>query len=237
MKSRHTGRRGVSVLLAVAVVALGWAGFGSSHVALAHPIGTATGDAIAESAVAGFQFTTNEYQNLPTQTTINVTFTNDDSTGNTHTFTIVNYSGYVIKQNPPAGKSLTDLLSSPGTLISLTAAQGQTVQGEFTSPATGWYEFVCSISGHFGQGMYGFIAFGEALPSNLTFGKGVSGPGLAVFIIVGTIVALTVLALVLGFVVGRRHGSVHEMPPERLGYPEPPTGGAQSPPAAPGAGR
>jgi hypothetical protein len=47
-------------------------------------------------------------------------------------------------------------------------------------------------------------------------------PGVAVFIIVGTIVALVVIALVLGFVVGRRRGSHDEMAPQRLGYPEPP---------------
>ena len=41
------------------------------------------------------------------------------------------------------------------------------------------------------------------------------------FIISGTIAGLVVLALVLGFVIGRRKGAVHEMPPERLGYPEP----------------
>jgi len=69
--------------------------------------------------------------------------------------------------------------------------------------------------------MYGFIAFGEPLPSNLTVSAASVGPGEAVFIIVGTIVALTVIAIVLGFVVGRRRGSSEEMPPERLGYPEP----------------
>ena len=47
--------------------------------------------------------------------------------------------------------------------------------------------------------------------------------------------ALTVIAIVLGFVVGRRKGSEFEMPPERLGYPEPsaPSAGAPLPPTPP----
>jgi hypothetical protein len=76
--------------------------------------------------------------------------------------------------------------------------------------------------------MYGFIAFGINLPSNLTVSTGPTGPGVGVFIISGTIVVLVVVALVLGFVVGRRKGSEFEMPPERLGYAEPP-----APPPAP----
>ncbi|MCI4365916.1 MAG: hypothetical protein L3K10_07675, partial [Thermoplasmata archaeon] len=57
--------------------------------------------------------------------------------------------------------------------------------------------------------------------------------GSAVFIIVGTIVVLTVIAIVLGFVVGRRRGAVHEMPPERLGYPEPRLPTEPAPPPRP----
>jgi len=84
--------------------------------------------------------------------------------------------------------------------------------------------------------MYGFIAFGIALPSNLSVTVPYDGAGAAVFIIVGTIVSLTVVAIVLGFVVGRRRGASEEMPPERLGYPEPepaPAPGAQRLPDSP----
>jgi hypothetical protein len=91
------------------------------------------------------------------------------------------------------------------------------------SPGPGWYEFVCLEPGHFQSGMYGFIAFGMNLPANLTVSVASTGPGAGVFIISGTIVALVVVALVLGFVVGRRKGSEFEMSPERLGYPEPPS--------------
>jgi len=58
------------------------------------------------------------------------------------------------------------------------------------------------------------------------------GPGAALFIIIGTIVSLVVIALVLGFVVGRRKGAEHEMPPERLGYPEPLAPGEPLPPSS-----
>ena len=95
------------------------------------------------------------------------------------------------------------------------------------------YEFVCTEPGHFTNGMYGFIAFGENLPGNLTVSATSTDPGAAVFIIVGTIVSLVVIALVLGFVVGRRRGSVYEMPPQRLGYPEPESPGAEKSPPLP----
>jgi hypothetical protein len=108
---------------------------------------------------------------------------------------------------------------------------GDQAHASFTSPGPGWYEFVCLEPGHFQEGMYGYIAFGMALPTNLTPASVNTGPGIAVFIISGTIVALVLVAIVLGFVVGQRKGSKFEMPPERLGYPEPP-----APPPPPSAG-
>ncbi len=84
----------------------------------------------------------------------------------------------------------------------------------------------CLIPGHF-PGMYGLLGSGE--PGS---GGSIStGPGAAVFIIGGTIAGLVVIAIVLGFVVGKRRGSHDEMPPERLGYPEQPTVAPPAPPA------
>ncbi len=219
MSTRHSGRRAASVVLAVALAVTGWVALGVSHLAVAQPVVVASSASIAETAVQNFQFAQSEFVQVPVNTTVTVTFTNGDTTGNIHTFTILNRSGYVIK----SPSDLTTQLASYHALFSLTANSTKTVTASFHSPATGWYEFFCNITGHFGEGMYGFIAFGEGLPSNLSVGPAATGPGLVVFIIVGTIVTLTVLALVLGFVVGRRKGAVHEMPPERLGYPEPPS--------------
>ncbi len=225
MRSRQFWRRPVALLLSVSVLAC-VAALGVSHVAVARPVVVATSGQIAETAVTNFDFDTREYDQVPLNTTVTVTFTNADP-ALTHTFTILNRSGWVIPNSASTG-NVSDLLTHYGSLVSISAAAGQTVQGTFTVHAMGWYEFLCAVSGHFEKGMYGFIAFGENLPSNLSLSGGAVGPGIAVFIIVATIVALTVLAIVLGFVIGRREGSVHEMPPERLGYPEP-SGGAGSP--------
>ena len=170
---------------------------------------------------------------VPTNSTINVTVTDADTLA--HTFSIINWEGV---QLPPSA-NIPTVVSAHGTLFAANVSgAGDRATGSFTSPGPGWYEFVCQEPGHYAAGMYGFIAFGINLPPNVTVTTASTGPGAAVFIIVGTIAALVVIAIVLGFVVGRRHGSEYEMPPERLGYAEPPNGGnspplSSSPPTKP----
>jgi plastocyanin len=226
MSNRQSGHKAVSALIVLAIALFAWVGVGGVHVTVAKPVVVATGTSIADSAVENFQFSTPEFSNVPANATVNLTFSNDDSSGNDHTFTILNRSGWVI----PKSADVASLLTTYGSLVWVNASQGQTKTVAFHAPATGWYEFVCAVPGHFQAGMFGFIAFGEALPANLTVGALNQGPGLPVFIIVGTIVGLTVIAIVLGFAVGRRHGSVHEMAPERLGYPEPSSPSTTEPP-------
>lgn len=227
MSTRHTGRRRAASLLIAAVLLLsGGAVLAAGHVAIARPVLNDTSSSLVETAVPNYHFEQPEFAQLPTNTTINVTFYNNDP-ALPHTFTILDRSDWQI---PNQWTNLSELMNQHGTLVNLSAGSGNTTTGSFLAPGPGWYEFLCLVSGHFGLGMYGFIAFGEDLPSNLSIGTGNPGPGLAVFIIVGTIVALTVLALILGFVFGRREGSVHEMPAERLGYPEPPRPPAAEPP-------
>ncbi|MGI0129397.1 MAG: hypothetical protein ACREDE_06375, partial [Thermoplasmata archaeon] len=194
------------------------------------------------TAVAPYSFTPNAVQQLPTNTTINITFTDNDALA--HTFTIIGRQGWVIPSDASDGE-ISDLsygTQFPALLPPVNASPagnpGDQVTVSFTTPATGWYEFLCSESGHFSQGMYGFIAFGEKLPNNLTVAAADTDPGVAVFIIVGTIVGLVVIALVLGFVVGRRRGDAFEMPPQRLGYaePEPPEGTGPIPDSPPASG-
>ena len=182
--------------------------------------------AFSVTAVSGFSFTPNSFQQLPTGANITVTFTDNDAID--HTFTIIGKQGWVIPSSYSSGQieslAYGDAPKAlfPGLNASAVGKPGDQLTGTFTSPSTpGWYEFVCTEPGHFQNGMYGFIAFGMNLPGNLTVSSASTDPGPAVFIIVGTIVALTVIALVLGFVIGRRRGATYEMPPERLGYPEP----------------
>lgn len=224
----------MAVGLALAVALTASTTIASAHVVVTNSVVADAGTTIQLSAAQGFTFDNRTFNNVPTGSVINVSFFDGDPTS-PHTFTILNLSDYYAANwstfNPAY---LTQLINDHGTLFNKTADSDARVTGNFTSPKTaGYYEFVCILPGHFQRGMWGEIGFGEPVPSNISFGGGSPGPGLAVFIIVGTIVALTVLAIVLGFVVGRREGSEHEMPPERLGYPEPSTS-EPLPPSAPG---
>jgi len=191
----------------------------------------ATSGTVDVTATTSLSFSPNEFQMVPTNSTITVSFT--DASSLAHTFTIIGREGWVI----PSSINVTafDNLvygKSPPVLFNFNVSSSGTQTLTFTSRGPGWYEFVCTEPGHFQSGMYGFIAFGIDLPANLTVSTSAQGPGAALFIIIGTIVSLVVIALVLGFVVGRRKGAEHEMPPERLGYPEPLAPGEPLPPSS-----
>ncbi len=188
------------------------------------------------TAEAGFSFTPNTFQQVAVNTTVEVMFTDTDVVD--HTFYIIGKQGWVIPSDYSSAQ--IDQLAygkTPAPLLGINASAvgnpGDVVFGNLTVPAVGWYEFICTEPGHFTNGMYGFIAFGMNLPANLTVTTADTNPGAAVFIIVGVIVALVVIALVLGFVVGRRRGSTYEMPPQRLGYPEPESPPPEETPAGP----
>jgi uncharacterized cupredoxin-like copper-binding protein len=135
-----------------------------------------------------------------------------------HTFTLSSVANYTIpSSDTPADLSAFFSKNAPLANVSIGAGVGTTATVTFTAPKTGFYEFVCTVPGHFQSGMLGFLGSGVTPP-----GATVStGPGAPVFIIAGTIVTLIIIAIVLGFVIGKREGSKYEMPPERLGYPEP----------------
>ena len=232
MVRRGPRRRPLAVFVACLVVV------GGLTLALPHPstspdvVQAAGSTSVDVTASSGFKFTPDAFNDVGTNTTVEVTFVDGDTIS--HTFSIWGREGVQIPTTDSPGQ-LSTLFTDYPPLVSVTANSGQTNITNFPAPAPGWYEFVCLEVGHFQYGMYGFIAFGEPLPANLTVSTPYDGPGAAVFIIIGTIVTLTVIAVVLGFVVGRRRGSSDEMPPERLGYPEPqpPPGSAPLPPSRP----
>jgi plastocyanin len=235
--SERSPRR-IAVALALAVLLVGGASIALAVTAPARGASSVesggTGS-VSVTAVAGFTFTPNAIEDVPVGANITVTFTDNDAVD--HTFTIIGKQGWVIPSSYSSDQIDSLAFGSTPTAIlkplnaTSVGTSGDQVTGYFTSPAApGWYEFVCTEPGHFQNGMYGFISFGEALPANLTVAAPNTDPGAPVFIIVGTIVALVVIALVLGFVVGRRRGATYEMPPERLGYPEPATPETTAPP-------
>lgn len=219
---RRRGLRTLTLAVVLGLVAAGTVAVATSRIVVAQSIVVDTGTTLYDTAKSPYTFANRSYQMLPLNTKIALHFYDDDPLP--HTFTIINRSDVAIPNYATiSGHALGVILQTYGTLVNITA--NGTSMGPIRDisqvAAPGWYEFVCIEAGHLNQGMYGYVAFGEALPANLSFATGLPGPGLAVFIIVGTIVALTVLAIVLGFAVGQRRGAVHEMPPERLGYPEP----------------
>lgn len=228
MEYRGPGRGSLAVALALIVVLSLFAVGTSRAVSHSAAVAAAPGSTLAVTASSGFKFAPSLIGNAATGVSIVVTFTDGDVLA--HSLTIASRQGWVIP-NTYSDTQLTSFFSQYPPLFNVVANGPSQLIANFTAPAqAGWYEFVCIEPGHFEQGMFGFIAFGEPLPSNLTVTAAPEGPGAAVFIIVGTIVTLTVIAIVLGFVVGRRRGSIHEMPPERLGYPEPKDHAEPAPP-------
>ena len=94
--------------------------------------------------------------------TIDVQVTNAGSAA--HTWTIAaqpnvtlgfgNYSKYFADHPPAASVAFT--------------AGGQTEWANFTVLKPGVYEYICTISGHFANGMYGFLYVGVPVPGNVT---------------------------------------------------------------------
>lgn len=185
----------------------------------AHPTAAGT-ESLTVTVGTAFAFTLSSDEVTPGDT---VTVTIVQVGDNEHTFTLLNAPNFQFNWSPTTSDSPSHiegfLATHPAPLVNVTipSTQGsQTVS--FTAPPFGLYEYLCLVSGHFAAGMWGILGSGEHGSSGSTAN---TGPGAPVFIISGTIAGLVVLALVLGFVIGRRQGAVHEMPPERLGYPEP----------------
>jgi hypothetical protein len=145
-----------------------------------------------------------------------------------HTFTLSPTAGYQFPSSDTAGDLVAYFSShTPIVNIVIGTTLGAKFFGNFTAPPLGVYEYVCTQPGHY-PSMSGLLGSGMQAGGLSTS----NGPGAPVFIISGVIVGLVVLALVLGFVVGKRRGAAEEMPPERLGYPEPAVAAGQ-PPKAP----
>lgn len=227
---RRMARVAVVLLLVAAVLAVGLASSLAERMAPAARtarIVTETGgvDFLNVSVTDSLVFATNINEVQPGDT-VHVVVTNLGTI--THTFTLSPTAGFTF----PTTDTSSDLLSyftshAPLINIQVGPTTGGKYFGNFTAPPVGVYEYVCEEPGHF-PSMAGLLGSGEA-PGSLSTS---SGPGAPVFIISGIIVGLVILALVLGFVVGKRRGSEDEMAPERLGYPEP-KAPATEPPAPP----
>jgi plastocyanin len=126
-----------------------------------------TSSSLNVTAVANYGFQPDTFENVPTNATITVTFTDDDVLQ--HSFAIVGWADHQIPNSDSDSQLGQVLATYPPLDYALVNGKGDVNITSFHSPATpGWYEFVCNVTGHFQLGMYGFIAFGENLPTNLT---------------------------------------------------------------------
>jgi plastocyanin len=189
---------------------------GSGDRATTHASPTAATGSIDMVTSAPYLFVPDTLEQIPTGANITVTLTNADNLP--HSFTISSREGFVI----PTSYTPTQLdqlfVTYPAMYSALVSSSGSQSVGTFESPsAPGWYEFICNVSGHFQNGMYGFIAFGENLPSNLTppTRVGLGGGNLSAVEIVSA--GAVVLLVAIGGAVWYRRRSHRGRPPESLG--------------------
>ena len=177
----------------------------------------ATTTSIDVAATGDYGYQPDTFEQIATNTTISVTFTDESILA--HTFTIIGKEGWVI----PSTYSWTQIdnlaygNSPPALFNANVSGSGDVNTSSFHSPGPGWYEFVCTVSGHFQSGMYGFIAFGKNLPSNLTTPSRVGVGGVSISPLEGAVAAGVVLVLVIAFVAWRRRRIAHRLPPESGG--------------------
>ena len=219
MVKGRRGSRGLAVAVTVCFVLLTFAGavrLTAGALAIPsvvhHPDAT---DTVMITVGDFFSFSPNTFTVNPGDT-VHLTVVQTGSTA--HTFTLSSVANYTLTASNTT-LQLEAFFAAHKPLVNLTipGTAGAQVPATFTAPSKGSYQFVCLQAGHFQAGMEGAMGSGVSVTVQLPN----TGPGAPVFIIGGTIVGLVVAAIVLGFVVGRRRGAVHEMPPERLGYPEP----------------
>ncbi len=222
-------------MIALGIIVLAAAGWHASALpaatapSVSTPSASGTSFSVTASAPYHFSQSTDE---VAANATISLTFANTDSLP--HTFSLFSVEGVAIPSD--ATVNFTGVAYGghfyPFLFVLYENVTGTRPSYTFRAPATGWYEFVSSEPGDFAAGMFSAIGFGVPAPSNLTGG----GPAVTVswpdYVIAGTIVGLVILGLVLGFAYGQR-GEEHQMPPERLGYPEPPAIGAPGAPSLP----
>lgn len=199
-------------------------GYGTVRGASLHADQASTSLTVEVSSALSFTLSSNE---VTPGDDVSVSIVQTSTT--VHTFTLLNATDFQFNWSSSSSDSLAHidafLAAHPPLLnVSIPDTVGTLPTVHFTAPPFGLYEYLCLEPGHFAAGMWGILGSGEpgsggAAPD--------TGPGAPVFIISGSIATLVVVAIVLGFVIGRRKGAVHEMPPERLGYPEP------SPPTPP----
>jgi plastocyanin len=221
------GRFLVPVLLSASLLLVLWAG--GVHAASPAVVRGHANVSVTVTVSNVFKFSPDNFEVMPgDQVTLNL----EQLDGEQHTFALSSATNFSFTSANGSNDILTFFHAHPPLAYAqFNMSAGEIQTRSFVAPKLGVYEFVCTLSGHYAAGMFGLMG------SGVTVG---SPPGPAVptglYLIAGGIVGLVVLAIVLGFVVGRREGAKHEMPPERLGYAEPPAATSSGSPPPPRSG-
>jgi uncharacterized cupredoxin-like copper-binding protein len=199
MGDRRSAALAIVVWVAVSVLLLSAASAGSSPLRAAP--GAAQGS-IVVAATADFGYEPDTFEMVPTNATITVVFTDNDPANMAHTFNLSSREGFVIPNSDSAAQLNALFAAYPAQVAITVSFLGDQQTRTFHSPAApGWYEFVCNVSGHFQDGMYGFVAFGENLPPNVTglTRVGVGGTAFSPFeaVSIGALALVLVLGLAL----------------------------------------
>ena len=122
---------------------------------------TAAGLLLSENTTNSLAFVPNVLSASPTHfpVDLDVLVTNQGSFG--HTFTMAPQSNVTLLST-----NYTSYFAAHAPLVSqnVPALPGGTVWANFTVAAPGVYEYICEVSGHFANGMYGFLYVGVPVP-------------------------------------------------------------------------
>ncbi|MGI0068336.1 MAG: hypothetical protein ACREB9_08020, partial [Thermoplasmata archaeon] len=176
----------------IALAAFGWYGFvvPAATQQQAAPASSA-GTSFTVTASAPFHFSPSTDE-VAANATITVTFINTDSIA--HTFSLFSVQGVAIPSSAVVNFTGVSFGGHyyPFLFVLYENVTGAHPSHTFAAPPIGWYEFVCSESGHFAAGMFSAIGFGVPAPANLTGGGAAVAVGWPVYVIAGTIVALVI---------------------------------------------
>ena len=123
---------------------------------------TGPGLVMSENTTDALRFIPNELAAFPAHypLVLNVLVTNQGSFG--HTFTLASQSNVTLS---PANFTAYFSAHAPVVDAVVPSGGGSTVWANFTIAGPGVYEYICTVPGHFANGMYGYLYIGVAVPT------------------------------------------------------------------------
>jgi uncharacterized cupredoxin-like copper-binding protein len=122
---------------------------------------TGPGVLLSENTTDSYQFVPSVLSASPTHypVVLNVLVTNQGALG--HTYTVSPLSNFTLS---PANFTDTFAVNAPLVSAPVPGGAGSTVWANFTIKAPGVYQYICTVTGHFANGMTGFLYVGVPVP-------------------------------------------------------------------------